>query len=244
MVEVFSLDRRKLFEQVAEHIQKEILHGTLKPGDRLPPERDLQLKFGVGRPAIREALISLQNQGLVEIMNGAPARVAMPTAEGVLQGMFPAVIQMLSTVEGQKHFQDLRLFFEVGLARRAALTVTDHDLVKLKVALDANKAAIGNRMRFIETDVAYHFVLAETTQNPVFSALHDGMSSWLKQQRVITLDQPDQERIAFAAHQKIYKAIAARDPDAAEKAMREHLLQLQAAYWDHEKAVRDPQQKA
>lgn len=243
MIEPFPLDRRKLFEQVAEHIQKEILNGSLKPGDRLPPERDLQQRFGVGRPAIREALISLQNQGLVEIMNGSPARVAMPTAEGVLQGMFPAVLQMLSTVDGQKHFQDLRLFFEVGLARRVASTATDNDLVKLKAALDANKAAIGDRTRFIETDVAYHYTMAEMTQNPVFSALHDGMSSWLKQQRVITLDQPDQERIAFSAHQRIYKAIAARDPDAAEEAMRAHMLQLQAAYWDHENAVRTPQQK-
>ncbi len=90
-MEQITMDRRKLFEQVAEHIQKQILDGKLKPGDRLPPERDLQASFGVGRPAIREALISLRNAGLVEIMNGSPARVAMPTAEGVLAGMLPAV---------------------------------------------------------------------------------------------------------------------------------------------------------
>jgi GntR family transcriptional repressor for pyruvate dehydrogenase complex len=238
MVGPLSLDRRKLFEQVAQHIQKQILDGALKPGDRLPPERDLQQRFGVGRPAIREALILLRNSGLVEIMSGAPARVAMPTAEGVLQGMMPAVLQMLSTEAGQRHFQDLRLFFETGLARRAASQATDDDLAKLRAALEANRLAMGDRQRFIETDVAFHFVLAEMTRNPVFAALHDGMSSWLKQQRVITLDQPGQERIAFAAHQRICDTISARDPDAAENAMREHLLQLQAAYWEHEKARR------
>lgn len=238
MIEPLTLDRRKLFEQVAEHIQKQILDGSLRPGDRLPPERDLQLRFGVGRPAIREALISLQNQGLLEIMNGQTARVAMPTAEGVLQGMLPAVLQMLSTEGGQRHFQDLRLFFETGLARKAALYSNDNDLSKLKTALDANCAAIGDRQRFIDTDVTFHFVLAEMTGNPVFTALHDGMSSWLKHQRVITLDQPDQEHIAFAAHQKIFDTIAKRQPDEAEQAMREHLLQLQGAYWEHEKAMR------
>ena len=71
-----TIERRKLFEQVAAHIQKEILAGALRPGDRLPPERDLRARFGVGRPTIREALITLQRAGLVEIGNGAPARVA------------------------------------------------------------------------------------------------------------------------------------------------------------------------
>jgi GntR family transcriptional regulator, sialic acid-inducible nan operon repressor len=241
MVEPLALDRRKLFEQVAEHIQRQILSGTLKPGERLPPERDLQMRFGVGRPAIREALISLRNQGLVEIMNGQPARVAMPTAEGVMAGMMPAVFQMLSTEQGQRHFQDLRLFFETSLARRAAKTATDSDLGHMKKALDDNRAAIGNRERFIETDVNFHYVLAEITRNPVFTALHDGMSSWLKQQRIITLDQPHQEHTAFAAHEKIYTAIASRNPEAAEAAMAEHLLQLQGAYWEHERRVGEGQ---
>ena len=64
-----TIDRRKLFEQVAAHLQREILDGTLKPGDRLPPERELQIRFGVGRPAVREALITLQRAGLIEIVN-------------------------------------------------------------------------------------------------------------------------------------------------------------------------------
>ena len=233
-MEQITMDRRKLFEQVAEHIQKQILDGKLKPGDRLPPERDLQTSFGVGRPAIREALISLRNAGLVEIMNGSPARVAMPTAEGVLAGMLPAVLQMLSTEQGQKHFQNLRLFFETGLARNAAQVASPEQLKKLETALAHNRSALGNRARFIETDVAFHFVLAEITDNPVFSAIHDGMSSWLKQQRIVTLDIPAQELIALDAHEKIYAAIVARNPDAAERAMRSHLLQLQDAYWEHE----------
>lgn len=233
-MEPITVDRRKLFEQVAGHIQRQILDGRLRPGDRLPPERDLQATFGVGRPAIREALISLRNAGLVEIVNGAPARVAMPTAAGVLAGMLPAVLQMLSTEEGQKHFQNLRLFFETGLARNAARSATAEQLSKLEAALAANRAALGDRERFIRTDVAFHFELAEITGNPVFKAIHDGMSSWLKQQRVVTLDIPNQEHIALAAHVKIYEAIAARDPDAADLAMRNHLLQLQNAYWEHE----------
>ena len=239
-VEPIIIDRRKLFEQVAEHIQGQILGGRLRPGDRLPSERDLQVQLGVGRPAIREALISLRKAGLVEILNGSPARVAMPTADTVLAGMLPAVLQMLSTEDGQRHFQNVRLFFETALARRAAQEATVSEINELKAALESNQNAIGNRQMFIDTDVDFHFVLAKMTANPVFTALHDGMSSWLKHQRVITLDTANQELIAFEAHKKIFETIAARNPDAAEQAMREHLLQLQAAYWDHEDATRNP----
>lgn len=239
MVEPIIIDRRKLFEQVAEHIQGQILGGKLRPGDRLPSERELQVQLGVGRPAIREALISLRKAGLVEILTGAPARVAMPTADSVLAGMLPAILQMLSTEDGQRHFQNVRLFFEMALARRAANEANDLEVAELNAALEANKHAIGNRQLFIDTDVAFHFILAKSTKNPVFTALHDGMSSWLKHQRVITLDTANQEIIAFNAHKKIFGAIEAKNPEMAEQAMKEHLLQLQTAYWDHENA-KDP----
>ena len=74
-------------------------------------------------------------------------------------------------------------------------------------------------------------MLAEITGNPIFAALHDAMSGWLKEQRIVTLDAPRQERIAYKAHVEIYEAIAARDPDKAEAAMAEHLRQLEDTFW-------------
>src|SRR3954470_22788109 len=127
MVEQVIIERKKLFEHVAAHLEAQILAGKLRPGDQLPPERDLQSTFGVGRPAIREALIALQRAGLVELTNGARARVAMPTASGVVAGIAPAIRQMLSTDAGQRHFQVVRLFFETGLARHAATVASAAD---------------------------------------------------------------------------------------------------------------------
>jgi len=170
MLEAVTIERKKLFQQVAAHLEELILEGRLKPGDQLPPERDLQNRFGVGRPAIREALISLQRSGLIEISNGARARVAMPTAHAVVSGMRSAVRQMMSTAEGQRHFQGVRFFFETGLARHAAREATAAQIEQLANRLAANRDAIGDRERFIDTDVAFHFVLAEITGNPVFAA--------------------------------------------------------------------------
>jgi GntR family transcriptional repressor for pyruvate dehydrogenase complex len=236
-VEMPLIERRKLFEQVAAHLQRQILDGSLKPGDRLPPERDLQEQFGVGRPAIREALISLQRAGLVEIANGTRARVAMPTASGVLGGMIPAVRQMLSTDAGQRHFHDVRAFFEAGLARHAAREATAARIAALETALRQNAATIGDTAAFIETDVRFHFLIAEMSGNPVIVALHDAMSAWLKQQRMLTLQTSGQDRIAHAAHSRIFEAIRAHDPDAAEREMQGHMRQLggllaDAARWD------------
>jgi len=228
-----AIDRRKLFQQVASHLERQILDGSLKPGDLLPAERDLQATFGVGRPAIREALITLQRAGLVETSNGLRAKVAMPTASGVVAGMGSAVRQMLSTKEGQLHFQAIRHFFETGLARLAARNATAEEVSVLKAALDANGEAMGDRPRFIQTDISFHLAIAKIPRNPIFLVLHDAMSDWLRSQRVVTLDEPNQEEIAFKAHVAIFEAIAAGNADRAETAMGEHLDQLSHAYWRH-----------
>lgn len=225
------IERRKLFEQVASHLEAWILSGALKPGDRLPAERELQAQFSVGRPAVREALITLQRSGLIEIANGAPARVAMPTASVVLGNAMPAVLQMLSTASGQKHFQEVRKLFEMGLARQAAQIGSDAQIASLEIALAANRAALGDRERFIATDIDFHLGIARMLHNPIVIALHDALSAWLTQQRTVSLASSGQEETAYRAHVRIYEAIASRDPDAAEAAMREHLEQLEAAYW-------------
>ena len=231
------IERRKLFEQVAAHLERQILSGMLKPGDRLATERELQVQFGVGRPSIREALITLQRTGLIEIANGAPARVAMPTATGVVAGMAPAVSQMLTTDEGQHHLQKVRLFFEAGLARQAASEATPEDIESLTTALADNRAAIGDREQFIATDVAFHYVLEQVTGNPVFTALHDALSAWLRQQRTVSLAVPGQEEIAYQAHRAIFDAVVARNPEAADKAMRDHLTDIEGAYWAAKRSV-------
>ena len=229
-----AIERKRLFEQVFAYLEGQILSGALKPGDRLPVEREMQSLFGVGRPAIREALIALQRAGLIEISNGTSARVAMPTASGVLAGMMPAVLQMLSTADGQRHFQHVRMFFECGLARHAAQNARPDQIEALRQALASNGDAIGDRTRFIATDIGFHLVLAEIVENPVFVALHGAMSSWLKRQRTVTLERDGQAETAYRAHSAIFKAIASHDADAAESTMRDHLLQLQHAYWHQE----------
>jgi DNA-binding FadR family transcriptional regulator len=231
MLEPVVIDRRKLFEQVAAHLERDILSGKLKPGESLPPERDLQAMFGVGRPAIREALITLQRSGLIEIGNGAPARVARPNVRDVVAGLMPAMHQIIANAEGQKQLQGVRVFMEVGLVRNAAVNATDDDLERLRHALKANKEMIGDIAGFTRTDIAFHRIFAEIMRNSAFLVLHDAMSDWLREQRRIALMEKDEDKAGYQAHARINAAVAAHDPDAAEKAMHEHLQSGAKAFW-------------
>ena len=97
-------------------------------------------------------------------------------------------------------------------------------------ALQKNKTSLGNTPAFVETDIAFHLVLAEIPRNPIFTSLHAAMAGWLKEQRFMTGDPTSQGR-AVRAHARICKAVLARDPDAAERAMKQHLDEVSRFYW-------------
>jgi GntR family transcriptional regulator, sialic acid-inducible nan operon repressor len=188
-------------------------------------------RFGVGRTSIREALFSLQKLGLVTSGNGTRHRVTAPTADVLIRMLSGAVRQLLLRPGGVQQLQDARAFLEIGLARNAASKATKKDLDRLRGALEANRAAIDDIDAFERTDVAFHYVLAEIARNTIYTSIHEGIVSWLHEQRTTTLKRPGQNATAYEAHARIFKAVADRDPDAAEAAMRAHLDQVAGTYW-------------
>lgn len=226
---------QKLYEQVAARLEARIIDKTYDFGDLLPSERDLMREFGVGRPAIREALAHLRNMGLVELRSGERAQVIQPTAEVVVEALSGVAKHMLTAQDGVRNFQNARLFFEVGLARHAAARATEDDVEQLRLALEVNHRALSDLDRFERTDVAFHYVLAVIPRNPIFPAIHAAIAEWLVQQRHITLNWRGRKGTAeqaYGAHRAIYEAIAARDPERAEKAMRDHLAHVESVFWE------------
>lgn len=208
-----------------------IHRGHYGPGDQLPPERELMKQFGVGRPAIREALFALSKMGLIAIRNGERPRVTLPTAEIVVDSLSGAARHLLTASDGIRSFQGARLFFEIGLVRHAAVHASDEDRRALIRALELNRDALDDLKAFESTDVAFHYVLAEIPRNSIFTAIHEAMVAWLTEQRTITLVSPGQSLIAYRAHERVCDAVCRRDPDLAEQAIREHLDQVSDTYW-------------
>lgn len=232
MRQMAPIRRRKLYEEVVARLETLIHEGELKPGDPLPSERELMLHFGVGRPAVREALFALHRMGLVVVANGERPRVSSPTPKTMLGELAGAARLMLSKPEGMHHFQEARQLFECGLAEEAARNATADDVVALAKALDANHDAIGDDERFMRSDVAFHFAIATIPHNPIYVALHEAIVEWLVDQRSVSLRQPGTDRLAFESHREIFEAIAAHDPAAAGQAMRRHLGEIATRYWN------------
>jgi GntR family transcriptional regulator, sialic acid-inducible nan operon repressor len=230
-MQVSPIRRRKLSEEVAARLEAMIQESGYQPGDQLPSERELMKQFGVGRPAVREALFSLQTMGLVAVSSGERARVTRPTPKLVIESLAGTARLMLSEPDGIRHFQNARTLFEIGLARHAAQHATEADLADLRRALEENRRSIGNIRRFEQTDMAFHYVLAVIPRNPIFTAIHAAIAEWLMEQRTMTLTYPGQNEIAYRAHLAITEAIAARDPDRSERVIRAHLDQVASLYW-------------
>jgi DNA-binding FadR family transcriptional regulator len=223
--------RRKLYEHVVERLEAAIHEGLYAPGDQLPAERELMEAYGVGRTAVREALFALQRMGLIAISSGERARVSQPSAGTMIGELSGMARHLLAQPGGAQHFQQARLLFEVGVARLAAQSATPDDVTRLRAALEANHRAIGQERSFERSDVAFHYALAEISRNPIFTALHSGLTEWLTEQRSTSLRARGAAEAAYAAHERIFHAVAAGDADAAGQAMHDHLLEVGDFYW-------------
>jgi DNA-binding FadR family transcriptional regulator len=219
--------RRKLYEEIAAQIEAKIRSGQYPPGTQLPSERAITKTFGVGRTSVREALLALQKMGLVTVSSRARARVTQPTAETLVGQLSGAARHVLSHCENIRYLQEARAFFEISLARHAALHATPMQVAALKRALDRNEAAIGQPTEFHQTNVAFHHVLAEIHENPIFAAVHSAIWEWLSAQRAAARHPLEAHRAGYRAHMLIYAAIAAHDADGAGEAMRHHLDEVQ-----------------
>jgi GntR family transcriptional repressor for pyruvate dehydrogenase complex len=224
--------RRKLYEDVALGIERLIKERRYLPGDRLPSEKEIMSEFGVGRLAVREAMLSLQKMGLVRVSSGERAKVTAPTADALVKELSGAARLLLAQDGGIQQFQDARALFETGLARLAAQRATREDIDALREALDANGQAIANRPEFMRTDVAFHYAIAAMSKNPIFTSVYNAVVEWLTEQREISGLAPEAAQAAFAAHTRIFDAIADHNPAAAQIAMQGHLDQVVKLYWE------------
>ena len=224
--------RRRLYEEVEARLTRDLREGIFKVGDFLPPERALMERFGVGRPAVREALFSLQKKGLLHLSSGERPKVTAPTAERMVRELAAAAQHFLTQPDGIAQFQRAREFLEVGLARAAAQTATADDIAMLKEKLDENKRAIGDPNAFAKTDVEFHHILATMQRNTIITALAEAVSGWLTEQRSKVLQKPEADRAAFRFHRRIFLAVKLGDATGAEAAMREHLSDVNRRYWN------------
>ena len=228
------IQRRKLAHELVDRLLERIRRGEFGRGQQLPSERELMTAYGVGRPAVREALQSLERDGIVVIAHGERARVAVPTPSSVLDQIGGAARHLLRTEpDTLDHLKDARLFFEIGMARKAALAADAAGVALLTARLEEHECC--DLAGFLDRDMGFHRQIAAMTGNPIFPAIVEAMFGWLGEYHTSLVRLPGAENLTIAEHRRILDAVAARDPDAAEAAMRDHLGRANALYRRFEK---------
>ena len=226
-----TIQRRKLYQDVLDRLMQRIGSGALAPGAQLPSERELMDEYGVGRPAVREALQALERSGIVEIVHGERARVVVPTAERLVAQVAEGAMHLLRFQPGSlEHLKDARVFLECGTARIAAMKANSEQVAELRLAVERQRAAKANIEQFLERDMAFHTRIAGISGNPIFPAIVEALFRWAGEYYQSMIRAPGAEELTLDEHGRIVDAIADRDPIGAEAAMRAHLTRASSLY--------------
>jgi len=232
----------KVSAAVAQQIELLILRGILRPGERLPSERDLAERLGVSRPSLREALGTLQEDGLVESRAGAGVFVA-----DVLGSAFsPALIRLFAAHdEAVFDYLSFRRDLEGLAAERAARHASGTDLAVIASVMDKMEAAHKKRSGEEEAalDAEFHLAIIEASHNTIMLHMMRSMFALLKKgvfyNRQIMFKQRTTRENLLSQHRAINAALQDRDPAAARQAVVDHLSYVESCLSDHRLALRN-----
>ena len=227
-----DIQRPRVHTEVLGCLLDDIQSGVYPVGQKLPSERELMEEFGVGRPAVREALSGLARMGLIEVSPGMRARVCRLTLKPMLREMRATLDIYSSSPDGWLQLHDLRMFFETAVVRDIAQHITDEQLKTLDGILQRqHELLLAKEIRaFAEADIEFHRALVECLNNAFLSHLAEGFGGWLITPLYASLQVRRQSERSYRAHRKICQALKKRDPDLAEQCMRTHLGEMRNMY--------------
>ena len=226
-----SIEPRRLYRQIADQIRGLIKSGEFPAGSRLPPERDLARQLGVSRPSVREALIALEIEGMVEVRIGSGIYV--------LAGGGTSAAQRPDATAGPFELLRARYVIESECAALAAKSAKKSQLHAIEEALvEMEREAVESKQPLGE-DRLFHLRIAEATGNgalvAVVKMLWEERTGPLYKQLEHHYDAPELWQAALAEHRAVVKAIVSRDAKAARSAMQRHLNQAYKRFskgWD------------
>ena len=219
-------------EQVVARVYELIKHDDLKPGDRLPPERELAKQLGISRPALRAGLGSLISMGVLQsrqgsgtyIVDGPPALDSEP-------------LRLLAELHGfsYEHMFETRSILEVGATGLAAERATGEQMAMMSEEIAEMFASLNDPQQFLVHDMAFHRAVAAASGNPTLATLVEMVSVILYERRRDTIERAHDFNEALDLHRRIYRAIRNHKPEEAREAMREHIVRAHTAFALEEK---------
>ena len=229
VVQFRLVQTRRTFEEVSAQVREMLVGGSLKPGDRLPAERDLAVLLGVGRPALREALRSLEAAGLLELRKGKSGGAFITAGRPNVVSDSMSDLLRLSNVSLQELFE-ARQWFQVSVIPAICERATEGDLQALtdNVLLAERLHLEGRNEERLAANIEFHNLLAQATHNPVACVMLRGLTDALRglMKRVGT----ELPRGTFTYRHMLLDALKARDQAAACEALRRIIRNSELAY--------------
>ena len=216
----------RLYQQIVQQIEESIDKGDLKEGDQLPAERDLAQQFGVSRTAVREAVKTLREKGLVEAYAGRGTFITNGSTNSIRNTLDRMIRN--GPLEGTVHLAEMREILEPEIAFLAAKRADQETISAMQESISVMDAARMDPEAFIEGDLDFHLALAEAAGNPLILSLIDSIVGLLREQRMRTYYTEGGPERGQYHHKRILEAIEHRDPQGARDAMRAHLRQVRA----------------
>ena len=221
-------DNRALSEKIIAQISDALVAGELKPGDRLPPERELAEQFGVSRTVIRDAVKTLAGRGILHVKHGAG--IFVTTSEENAIGRLGALSDILP-LQGVRlrDLFEIRKVLEAEGAEWAARRRNDYHLKRLRGILEDAHRNSENLEVLSERDAQFHVAIAEASQNLVLVRVVLTLLDLLAQSRRESLSIPGRAKLSLKDHERIVEEIEAQRHEGARETMLEHLTSVESA---------------
>jgi len=220
-----QVEQNKVALDIIRQVRQSILEGKLRPGDRLPPEKELVQSFGVSKHSLREALRALESMGFLSIRKGAGggAVVLEVDMKTTRDSIFNFLHFRNVSVED---LSEVRKIFEPHLARRAAERISKGDLERLEIAHERCRDALLRGENIYIREIEFHRALAEAGGNPVLVLIQDFVNNVLENLKLDLRPGLGFLEQSVDGHQRILEAVKAGDGDRAADEMHRHLCQV------------------
>ena len=219
-----KIKQEPVFQQIIAQIREMIINGSLKPGDRLPPERKLSEMLGVNRHTLREALKALEYMGVVQGKIGV-GTIINYVGQDILVDRI-SIATLFSPRRFLFELLEIRQIIEPGIAAIATEKATQTDLAELKKSIDHIETDLKTG-KHSDADIPFHLVLAKATQNTTLVRLMEPLMSMQLQYRESVKRIKRRRSDAFEEHLRIFKAVNRRKPHEAKAAMAYHLTRIE-----------------
>jgi GntR family transcriptional repressor for pyruvate dehydrogenase complex len=224
-----KIPRSTAAKNVAEQILSMIRRGALKPGDKMPPERELMEKLSVGRSSIREAMQILSTLNVVTSQAGSGTFVQKPKSDDLFR---PGVLGFLIGNEAALELLEARQMIEPACIRLACLRATENDLSRIEQILDQHQRAVDKGEPANEFAGRFHVLLAAASHNRVAVTFMESILGLLMARGRRTDNVPDSAQHEIDEHRSILSLLRECDPDRAAGAIGDHILKWATAYED------------